>query len=296
MRRVLITGASGFIGRSLSGFIATARPSWEVLGLDRREGASTRQVNLSDAPAVTRILADFSPDIVFHLAGMTGRGDLGAMYAANVENTVTLFEALLVSAPHARVIMPGSAAEYGAVPVDGLPISESLVPEPISPYGLSKLWQTSLHSLYARRGLSIAVGRIFNISGRGVPTTSVLGSAAAQLRRAAADKSAQPLRFRWLGSVRDFLDIEDVCSALVALAETDANGVYNVCSGVPVTVRDVLQRLVELSGCSCELVEESDGPSAGEIAASFGTNARLRGATGWEPLVTLDDSLRRTLS
>jgi GDP-4-dehydro-6-deoxy-D-mannose reductase len=292
LERVLVTGASGFIGRAMLCFLRERRPDIETVGVDRVGSGDVHELDLANESALSALIADVQPDCTLHLAGAAAGSTWADLYVGYVQITANLLEALLTAAPSSRVIVPGSAAEYGR---DGaLPAHERLVPHPVTPYGAAKAWQSTLAYFYSTRGLHVSVGRIFNISGPGLPSVSVLGRVVEQLRGIAAGSQPSRVELGWTGAKRDFLDIDDVCAAMLTLGERGGSGdVYNVCSGAATSVSDAVQLLVRASGLEVEIVSSSQQPSPGDLPVSYGDNAKLR-ATGWRPLTTVEESLRRT--
>jgi GDP-4-dehydro-6-deoxy-D-mannose reductase len=293
LQRVLVTGASGFIGRATVQYLRDHRPGWDTLAVDRVGSAEVAQLDLANKSAVASLIADVRPGLTFHLAGIAGASTWSELYEGNVQITANLLEALVAAAPGSHVVVPGSAAEYGH---DGaLPAHERLVPRPVTPYGTAKAWQSTLACFYSTRGLHVSVGRIFNICGPGLPSASVLGSVVEQLRAIAAGSQPGRVVLGWTGATRDFLDIDDVCSAMLTLGERGENGgVYNVCSGAATKVSHAVRLLVRASGLEIEVVGTSLEPSPGDIPVSYGDNRKLR-AVGWRPLISLEQSLRRAL-
>ena len=293
LKRVLVTGASGFIGGAMMRFLREHRPDWETVAVDRVGADDVAELDLADESAVVSVVSDVRPSLTFHLAGSAAGSTWSELYEGNVQITANVLESLVAAAPGSHVVVPGSAAEYG---YDGaLPAHERLVPRPVTPYGTAKAWQSTLACFYATRELHVTVGRIFNICGPGLPRISVLGSVAEQLRGIAAGSQPGRVMLGWTGAKRDFLDIDDVCRAMLSLGERGENGgVYNVCSGAATKVSDAVQLLVRASGLDVEVVSNSAEPSPIDIPVSYGDNSKLR-AVGWRPLISFEQSLRRTL-
>lgn len=293
LKRVLVTGASGFIGGAMMRFLREHRPDWETVAVDRVGAGDVAELDLADESAVVSVVSDVRPSLTFHLAGTAAGSTWSELYEGNVQITANVLESLVAAAPGSHVVVPGSAAEYG---YDGaLPAHERLVPRPVTPYGTAKAWQSTLACFYATRELHVTVGRIFNICGPGLPRISVLGSVAEQLRGIAAGSQPGRVMLGWTGAKRDFLDIDDVCRAMLSLGERGENGgVYNVCSGAATKVSDAVQLLVRASGLDVEVVSNSAEPSPIDIPVSYGDNSKLR-AVGWRPLISFEQSLRRTL-
>ncbi len=300
MKTILITGSAGFIGTSLKKFLRLHRPSYEVYGVDNRIPHTAKkcfQADLSDPRAIAAILNKVKPRYIFHMAGAAKAKQAQEFIRKNVAVTGVFLKSIaLYKGGLLRVIIPGSAAEYGEVASGLMPISEDAVLRPVNPYGISKMRQTFLALDYQKKGLDIVIARIFNITGYGVPESLAIGRFAAQIARIEKGESPELLTKNLL-SKRDFLDIEDVCCALVAIAEKGESGqIYNICSGKARKIGNLLKSLIGFSR-----VKKLSVRSAGllclekEIKDIWGSNAKIKKVTGWRPRVKLEQSLKNTL-
>ena len=292
--RILVTGATGFIGAHLVHALMAGGRGDDVVATSRR---GALPVDLRDAAQADRLVETSRPSVIFHLAGLIYSRDLDELYAANVSATHNLLRAVQVHAPTCRVVVPGSAAEYGRVPPSELPIGETRPPAPVVPYGLAKTWQTATAGYFASLGVRVVVCRLFNVVGPGAPAGLSVGAFAEQLRRIMCGAAPPRLLVGDLAPRRDFVDVTDACAALIALAAlADASGVYNACRGTSISMREVLDMLVRESGMEVEVAVDPARLRHGtEILDSYGTSARLHQATGWAPVVPLRDSLARML-
>jgi GDP-4-dehydro-6-deoxy-D-mannose reductase len=179
------------------------------------------------------------------------------------------------------------------VPRDELPISETRIPAPVVPYGLAKYWQTATTMYYANKGVSAVVARLFNLVGTGTPTRLSVGAFAEQLRRIREGEEEPLLVVGDLSPRRDFIDVADASLALTALAATPgASGVYNVCSGRSVSMKEVLDLMISEAGVEVQIaIDDARLRYRGEIPESVGDPSRLIGATGWKPVIPLRESL-----
>lgn len=294
---ILVTGASGFIGTGLREILAAELPDAIVVCVDRHEALGVLGADLLDPAAIDAIVAAHRPTHVLHLAGVTRSSSWRELYEGNVETTTNLLDSLSTHVPGCRIVIPSSAAEYGAVREQDLPVTEERPAYPISPYGVAKLWQSTAARFYTTRGLHVLVARIFNISGRGVPPTFSIGSVVAQLAAVRAGTAAPRIEVGDTSTVRDFIDVADVSRALVALADGGRAGeIYNVCSGTPVSIGEVFGKLVEYSGLEVEIVENIRPPRIGDIPVSYGSFDKIHGELGWAPTISLDESLKRALA
>ena len=294
---VLITGVNGFLGTGMWEFLSRKSRSVKLAGADIVPGiddARIWRVDLTCERSLEKILTQVQPDVILHLAG--GRmSDAEESRLANLGTTESLCAALHeLKMTRTRVVVPGSAAEYGIPPANVRKIREEAKPRPKSDYGRVKWSQTKAALGWSKKGLDITVGRIFNITGAGTPETLAAGRFAQQIALMELRGKSGILQTYNLAGRRDFLDIEDVSAALWALAQKGQPGeVYNVCSGRATGIADLLERMILCSRMTDVTIDEQN-----TSAASFnviGSAAKIRRATGWEPRVALDASLRRTL-
>ena len=278
-RRVLVTGATGFIGRA----------ACEEL---RRRGArviaaSSKDADLTDPAAARALVRRARPEIVLHAAGAT-RGDWGKLWGLHVSATINLAEAL---EPGTRLVVAGSAGEYGSGP-GRRRAKEDGPAEPLTPYGATKLAQTLAALSFRNRGLDVAIGRVFNTIGPGQPATNVPGAWVAQLRGGAAE-----IKVGGLLAYRDFVDVRDIARALADLCDPKVpGGVYNICTGRAVRVAEVLDLLLTLAGGGVKARQDAARKQKLDLPFSEGDPSKLRRATGWTPRYSLEESLRDTLA
>jgi len=177
-----------------------------------------------------------------------------------------------------------------------MPVKESHALNPVNFYGLSKKYQTELALSYFRKSIDVIVARIFNITGYGSPRSLSCGEFSYQLSLIERNKARPFMEVRDLTSKRDYVDIKDVCSALVALAENGKRGeVYNVCSSEAYSTRHILNFLIRISGLKGVKVKTSSRVSS-EIRSIRGSNDKIRRHTGWKPLVSIEESLKETFN
>lgn len=195
------------------------------------------QADLTNREALEREVLAVEPEIVVHLAAISfvGHADSSALYAVNVVGTTNLLEALtrLPSAPH-RVLLASSANIYGNSELS--PLTESQQPAPVNHYAMSKLAMEHMARTFAER-LNLVIARPFNYTGRGQDINFVIPKLAKHFAER-ADRIA-------LGNLdveREFNDVQMVCDAYLYLMEYGRPGeAYNVCSGQPHTLREVIE-------------------------------------------------------
>ena len=294
-KTVLITGIKGFVGRHLANEVSALYPNAKLIGADRRADdpdGSVIVADLQSAAEADALIRETRPDFVFHLAATVFSDNWNDLLSGNLNSTLNLFESIRKFGPLARVIQVGSAAEYGRVPLEALPVLEDSELNPISQYGLIKSWQTALARYYAATfGLEIVVGRIFNLIGAGISRSLSVGAFYSQLQLIKQQRAEPVVRVRNLSFKRDFVDISDAARALILLAEKGRKGeVYNICSGHSVSLRTILEQMVsvfELSG-----VAFSEDPNHGsDLSDSFGNSRKILVETGWAPKLSHAQSI-----
>ncbi|GAA4000341.1 UDP-glucose 4-epimerase GalE [Streptomyces marokkonensis] len=303
-RRVVVLGATGFVGRHVAQACAAAGHG--VLAVSRSPSRTPhgRVVPLDLARATTAELAAFlaahRPDVVVNAAGSVWQADPSRMRELNEAFVHRLVTALARQTAPVRLVHLGSVHEYGPTRA-GVLLTESLEPAPAGVYGRTKLRGTRWVLAAARDGLDAVTLRVANACGPGAPPQSLLGKVAGELARQAA-QGGRPavLRLSALTARRDFVDVRDVAAAVLAaaLAPGDAVGgrVINIGRGQAVAVRSLVDRLIELGGPGTRLME--DGPPDGTRAVAEWQQTDIttaRRLLAWCPTRTLDASLRDLL-
>ncbi|MEH2526998.1 GDP-4-dehydro-6-deoxy-D-mannose reductase [Bradyrhizobium sp. AZCC 2176] len=224
--------------------------------------------------ALDRIFGDVAPDCVFHLAGRL-QGTPAELTHANVELTESLLRALRRTGLRPRLVVAGSAAEYGSAIRDGEPICETAICEPLSVYGASKLAQTRAALAFAdATGTSVLVARIFNPLGAHMPTHLAIGDFGNQIASMSGGRGT--LRVGNIDVRRDMIDVEQVATLLCQLSERpDARGVVNLCSGQAPLLRDLIEMLIKESGQEVDIEVDWSRVRGNEPRAIIGSVDRL---------------------
>jgi GDP-4-dehydro-6-deoxy-D-mannose reductase len=192
-----------------------------------------------------------------------------------------------------RVLVVGSAEEYGAVQAERLPVVERTRLQPASPYAVSKVSQAYLARQYfLSHGVPVICTRTFHHTGPGRGEVFAESSFARQIAEIEAGQRPAVISVGNLDAVRDFTDVRDVVRAYWLLLDKGRAGeTYNVCSGRGVAIGDVLQVLLDVSGAAVEVRRDPERMRPSDIPAIIGNPKKLRDATGW----AADIPLRRTL-
>jgi GDP-4-dehydro-6-deoxy-D-mannose reductase len=307
---LLVTGIAGFVGGHLVDLLRAEHPEEGIAGLVRpgtntpphlREGVRLLEADLEDAAAVESAVAAVRPESIIHLAGQSSVHESWANPAAtlrtNVIGLLHVFEAVRRRRLSPRVLVVGSAEEYGAVDPGAAPLTEDAPLRPLSPYAVSKVAQGYLALQYAlSRDLSVIRTRTFPHTGPGRGEAFAESSFARQIAEVEAGRRRPVLAVGNLDAVRDFTDVRDVVRAYWALLERGASGeVYNVCSGQGTSIGDVLRSLLEIAGAQVDLQVDRERLRPSDLPSLVGDPRKLREATGWEPRVPLERTLRDLL-
>lgn len=291
--RALITGVSGFVGGHLLDHLRAAGD--DVYGCDRADGS----LDIADPASVDRALDRFRPEVVYHLAGWSDVGGSwrapDEVFRANANGTLNLLLACK-DAGVERVLAVSSADVYGIVANDELPIREQAPFRPVTPYAASKA-AADLVALQAWLGWKLPVLRVraFNHLGPGQSPKFVAPALAERIARNERD-DGRAVPVGNLSTRRDFTDVRDVVRAYRMLMEHGENGeAYNVCSGIDVAIEEIAQRLVALASAPMELQHDPALERPVDVPVLRGDNSRLRTATGWTPMIPLDQTLADVL-
>lgn len=277
--KVLVTGASGFVGRALIDELRHGDGAYEVHPLARQDG------DLADAGVAARAVAAAEPDVVVHAAARIGvvRCDEEPELAIRSNVLATALLARAAAENGARFSYLSSSDIYGSAVV----ADEQTSPAPESLYAHTKLWGEQAAALYAPDGLTVL--RLANPYGPGVEAGQPKGAVSTMLRQADAREPIPVFR----GEARSFCWIGDVVRAIRLVLEADAAGTFNVgWDGELVALVDIARVACELTGASQELIEEIE-PPPGRVMTRIATE-RIR-AFGWRPEVSLDEGMRRLL-
>lgn len=279
-----MTGGAGFVGRWLAQHLEDEGDEVTVLG--------RRDLDVTDHSAMLELVAELLPDACYHLAAVTfapdARADPVHAFDVNIMGTVAVLDAIRAEAPRCRVLIPSSAEVYGAPSAEELPLVEDRSLRPLHPYAASKAAQEALaQSYHAAYGIDAVIARTFNHIGPGQRADFVVASLVSQAL------SGGPIRVGNLDVARDFTDVRDVVRAYRLLVVHGAPGLpYNVCSGTSVSIRQVVEELRVIMGAEIETVTDPSRVRVSDPPEIRGDPTRLKRATGWQPEISLTDTLR----
>ena len=297
--RVLVTGASGFVGGHLVERLRGDRPGAAILAIGGPQEADG--LDLLDAHAVDARIRDFAPTVVVHLAAASSVAQTAdaplAAWDINVMGLRNLAVALARSPDRVRLIFPSSAEVYGRAFLTG-PCDEDTPPQPASSYGRTKLAGELMLRDLAGPGLQVVALRLFNHTGPGQDTRFVVPGFADQIVRL-EPSGGGAIRVGNLDAQRDFTDVADIIDAYMAVAFGPDGGpdfaLYNVGSGEPRSIRSVLDALLALSDADIRVEIDPDRLRPSEIPVAQGLFSRFATDYGWRPTHPFAGVLARVL-
>jgi GDP-4-dehydro-6-deoxy-D-mannose reductase len=303
--RILITGGTGFVGAHLIRFLQAQDQDNEIFVLAsgkptcQEPGVKYHEADIRDADAVRRLLREIKPGHIYHLAGITAIDFSWAhprlTYEVNVFGALNLFEAAMNLPLPPRILNVGTSQVYA--PVSGALTEESPL-RPASPYAASKAMAELLATQYRDRETGgILTVRPFNHTGCGQPPNFVLPSIAKQFVEIELGLRPPKLSLGNIHVGRDFTDVRDVVRAYVLVLEKGRTSeVYNVCSGTPVLLSDILQMFQKISGIDVTLDIDPNKVRPAEVAEIYGDPGKLRAATSWLRKITLEKTIEDILN
>ncbi|MDP9182556.1 MAG: NAD-dependent epimerase/dehydratase family protein, partial [Actinomycetota bacterium] len=299
--RAIVTGAAGFIGSHLcasllhdgddvvgidcfTDYYSPERKELNVAPLSRQPRFTLQRVDLVRAPLVSLFE---SADVIYHLAGQPGvRGSWGIEFAPYVERNILATQRVLEAARECavpKVVYASSSSVYGDA--ESLPTPESVRPQPLSPYGVTKLAGEHLCEAYRADGLPTAALRFFTVYGPGQRPDMAFSRL--------VDASLKGLPFSLYGDgeqSRDFTYVDDVVTAVRRAAVSPWTGVANIGGGS----RTTMNRVIELiSGLAKPIEVVRQAVQRGDVRHTAADTTEARNGFGFDPVVSIEEGLAR---
>ncbi len=298
--KVLVTGGAGFIGSHIVDRLV--QEGHDVVVVDNLSTGKRRSLNRAarfykidiQSWRLERVFRNERPNVVMHLAAqMDVRKSVeDPLFDAqvNVLGTLNILQQTVKHGVRKVVFSSSGGAIYGEQ--DVFPATESHATRPLSPYGLSKLCGEQYLSYYERvGGVQVVNLRYANVYGPRQDPEGEAGVVAIFIQKLLNNE--QPVINGNGRQTRDFVFVEDVVEANLAVMGQETAGTYNVGTGVETSINDLFRILVQHTGSTCK---ELHGPAKkGEQARSVIDAAKLRHELSWEPKMSLSDGLKRTV-
>lgn len=311
MRRVLVTGVTGFAGSHLVDYLL-AQGGYEIHGIQRWRSRTENiehlagkftmhECDLRDATNTYETVARIKPDWIFHLAAQsfvpTSWVAPSESLTTNTMAQVHIFEAVRRLGLKTRIQLACSSEEYGMVYPDEVPIKETNPLRPLSPYAVSKVSQDMLGYQYWMSWKVDSVRtRGFNHEGPRRGPVFVASDFAKQIADIEKGRKKPVLHVGNLEAQRDFTDVRDMVRAYVmALEKCEPGEVYNICSGKAWTIQKVLDYLLGLTKTKIDVQQEAARMRPSDVPILLGDNSKFVKATGWQPTIPFEKTLEDML-
>ena len=299
MKKALIFGAGGFVGRYLS--LELQSHGYYIIGSDVSQTASSRVCDtfeicdLLDSSSINEIIEKHRPDAVVNLAAISSVGQSWKMpqktIEVNVNGGLNILEAVKLHVPEASVLFIGSSEEYA---VSSGPISETTALNANNPYGISKLAQEQFSEIYRTRyHVKIHHVRSFNHTGVGQADRFVIPSWCRQAAEISESGKPGIMKVGNTDVVRDFGNVKDVVRAYrMVLESEDCSTVYNIGSGAGVKLSDLLSYIVSLSKQPITVKQDPNLFRPADNPSIVCDHSLITERLGWTPEYTIFETVK----
>jgi GDP-4-dehydro-6-deoxy-D-mannose reductase len=260
-------------------------------------------MDLADESSLRNVLETVKPDVIFHLAAQAqvplSWKEPVLTIDANITGSIRLFMLASEIVPSARFIFIGSGDEYGTGCDLEHPFDEITVCKPQNPYAVSKYSAGMILAQLAEKNHSDFIHlRPFNHFGPGQREGFVISDFCAQIAR--IEKELQPplMQIGCLDAMRDFSFVSDIVAAYVMFAEAKEHKhiVYNLCTGIPHRIQDILDCLLNCANIPIRTEINVERYRKPENPILYASNARVKEEFGWSPVTKFTDGLLQTLN
>ena len=311
MKRILITGVTGFVGSHLAEFFL-AKGNVELFGIERWRSRTENvdhikarlnftECDIRDASSVKKAVQKIKPDQIYHLAAQSF---VPASWSAPAETLTTnivgqlnILEAVREMGINPAILIAGSSEEYGLVHPDELPIKETNPLRPLSPYAVSKVGQDLLgYQYFMSYKLHVIRTRAFNHTGPRRGEVFFCSTIAKQIVEIEKGLKEPVIEVGNLEAQRDFTDVRDVIRGyFLALEKGKPGEAYNICSGKAYKMRDVLDMFLGLTKVKIKERQDPKRMRPSDVPILLGDHSLFSKTTGWEPEIPFEKTLKDLL-
>ncbi len=289
---VLIIGGSGFIGKHLT-YNFCKQKKYNVYSIDLKSskkflGKKSYVGDIKDSNFIKNCIKEVQPDLIYYLVSFFSFDDISKSIRNSLIGLENIFQNLVSKE---RFIFIGSSAQYGKIPLNIQPVSETSEFFPVSPYGVFKVSEEyEIRRLATKYNVDFVGARVFNVTGPGEPKRMVGGSIIAQL------KKNNKIKIGNLKSKRDFLDVRDVANALVMIGKKGRSSeVYNVCSGKSISINEYLEFVIKELSIKPIITIDPKRVNPNDIKDLVGDNTKIKKELGWNIKHDIALSIRDTI-
>ena len=311
MKKAIIIGGAGFVGNYLADELIkngyetfVTKLSFEKFD-SREDKLKVYDLDITDYIQTEKVLLECNPDIIFHLAAQSSVKlswekpeltlNVNVMGALNVLNACRKIKDAKGETP--KILLIGSAEEYGKVPSEKCPIDEELSCIPDNIYALSKMTQNHLGRIYGKvYGLDIINVRAFNHFGPGQSPQFVIADFCNQVVRIEKGLNPPVINVGNLSAKRDFTDVRDIVRAYITLAEKGVNGqTYNVGSGNAIEISKMLEIILNNAQCKIDVKIDPNRMRPSDVPIHMANTTKIN-KLGWSPKLSVEDTIKDTLN
>jgi len=312
MKKILITGISGFVGGHFVQYLTTHHNNLEIHGISRSKpawdfvkippqllnGHHFHLADLNDIPKIKSLIQGIQPDYILHLAAQSSVAESWKTPVDSFMNNTNIFlniiDTVRLNDNGARVLSVGSSEQYGIVSERDLPLTENQPQCPANPYAVARVAQEQLARIYATGyGLDICCTRSFNHCGPGQTDRFVVSAIVKQFVKIAHGLQDPVIHIGNGAIVRDFVDVHDVVEAYRLLLTQGKRGeVYNICSGKGRSIRDIVTLLSDMYHIDVQVHQEQSQIRPIDNPRIIGSYQKIQNDMGWKPRIPFEESLR----
>jgi GDP-4-dehydro-6-deoxy-D-mannose reductase len=311
MKKILITGISGFVGGHFVHYltskdnkleihgISRTKPAWDFVNIPAEllDGHYFHQADLNDIPKIKSLIEEIQPEYILHLAAQSSVAESWKTPVFSFMNNTNIFlniiDTVRLNDNAARVLSIGSSEQYGIVSEKDLPITEERAQCPENPYAVARVAQEHLARIYAKGfDLDISCTRSFNHCGPGQTDRFVVSAIVKQFVMVAQGRKKPVIQIGNGLIVRDFVDVHDVVEAYYQLLTRGIKGeVYNICSGKGYAIQDIVTLLSEMLNIRVETIQDKSQIRPIDNPRIVGSYQKIQRDIGWKPTISFEQSL-----
>ncbi len=310
MKKILITGFSGFVAAHFVEYLYKANLAYEICGIDINEPSFDYSrfadrlsivyynVNMTDIGGLREVVEFFKPEYILHLASFSSVAYSWKYPSASFMNNCNIFLNLVSAVrelcPECRILSVGSSEEYGDVPHEDLPIRENQNVKPLSPYAVARLSQEMLSKVFVDAyGMEIIMTRSFNHIGPRQDERFVIPSFIRKILdiKKSGIKEGE-IETGDVTIIRDFVDVRDVVKAYYMLLTRGIKGeVYNICSGNGIRLKDVVKIIADEVGVNVSIKINPEFVRPNDNKEIVGSAYKLESELGWKREYKFKDTI-----
>lgn len=310
MNRILITGFSGFVARHFVQLlwdniveadicgIDIVQPAFDYVHYSNRIKIQFRQIDLLDSDSLARVIRDFTPNYILHLASYSSVAYSWKHPVESFKNNTNIFLNLISCVKDVnsdcRILSVGSSEEYGNVKENDLPISETHFLNPVSPYAVARVSQEMLSKVYSDSyGMNIILTRSFNHIGPFQDVRFVVPGFIQRILEIYEEGNAEGLiETGDITIIRDFVDVRDVVKAYWLLLQRGTPGqVYNICSGTGVPLQKIINIISGILQLDIRTKINIDYVRPNDNRVMIGNYDKIYNELGWKPVISMEQTI-----